>query len=209
MTIAATAPDSTAAAGGAPAAPLATTAAGAAPFSATSATTAAAAALVSRVLEEPPLAPGEAVAWFGEALRRHTDASDVYADLQQGITAIVVIDARSAELYAQKHIPGAVSLPHRTIGPETLAWLPQDKVIVTYCDGIGCNGSTKAALKLARLGYRVKELLGGLAFWEFEGFPIESGAVASGPVESSPVESSTGPGAALCAVDGSDPDCGC
>lgn len=191
MTIAATAPDSAAAAGSATTAPLATI-------------SAAAAAPVSRVLEEPPLAPAEAVAWFSEALRRHTDASDVYADLQQGITSIIVIDARSAELYAQKHIPGAVSLPHRTIGPETRARLPQDKVIVTYCDGIGCNGSTKAALKLARLGYQVKELLGGMAFWEFEGFPVESGSV-----ESSSVGSSTGAGAALCAVDGTDPDCGC
>lgn len=208
MTLAATAPDSAAAAGGATTAPLATTAEGAAPLGATT-TPAAAAAPVSRVLEEPPLAPAEAVAWFSEALRRHTDASDVYADLQQGITSIIVIDARSAELYAQKHIPGAVSLPHRTIGPETLARLPQDKVIVTYCDGIGCNGSTKAALKLARLGYQVKELLGGIAFWEFEGFPVESGPFESSPVRSNTVGSNTGPGAALCTVDGTDPDCGC
>jgi rhodanese-related sulfurtransferase len=144
----------------------------------------------SLVLEAPPLAPAEAAAYFAEALRRYTDASDVYADLQAGVTDIIVVDARSPELYAEKHIPGAINVPHRTMGPETRALLPQDKVIVTYCNGIGCNGSTKAALKLARLGYQVKELIGGIAFWEYEGLPVATSTQA-------------------CDVHGQGVDCGC
>lgn len=47
---------------------------------------------------------------------------------------------------------------------------------ITYCDGIGCNGSTKAALKLASFGLRVKELLGGLDWWMRDGPKAEQGA---------------------------------
>jgi rhodanese-related sulfurtransferase len=135
----------------------------------------------SRVLEAPPLSPAEAAAYFADKLRHYADASDVHEDLKTGVTGIIVVDARSPESYAARHIPGAINVPHRTMGPSTLSVLPQDKVIVTYCDGIGCNGSTKAAFKLARLGYQVKELIGGIAFWEYEGYAVEGTAVSAAP----------------------------
>ncbi len=50
-------------------------------------------------------------------------------------------------------------------------------VIVTYCDGIGCNASTKGALTMARLDFRVKELIGGLEWWKRDGHPTEGAAV--------------------------------
>lgn len=133
----------------------------------------------SRVLEAPPLPPHEAAAYFADKLRHYADAFDVHEDLNAGITGIIVVDARSAESYAAKHIPGAINVPHRTMGPATFDILPLDKVIVTYCDGIGCNGSTKAAFKLAKLGYQVKELIGGIAFWEYEGYPVHGTAAAT------------------------------
>src|ERR1700731_3943168 len=43
---------------------------------------------------------------------------------------------------------------------------------VVYCDGIGCNASTKGAYKLARLGFRAKELLGGIDWWRRDGHPV-------------------------------------
>jgi rhodanese-related sulfurtransferase len=46
------------------------------------------------------------------------------------------------------------------------------KVYVVYCDRIGCNASTKGAHKLARLGFRTKELLGGLDWWSRDGHPV-------------------------------------
>ena len=45
--------------------------------------------------------------------------------------------------------------------------------MVTYCCGPGCNSSTKAALRLASLGFRVKELIGGLEYWLREGGQVE------------------------------------
>jgi hypothetical protein len=38
--------------------------------------------------------------------------------------------------------------------------------------GIGCNASTKGAYKLARLGFRAKELLGGIDWWRRDGHPV-------------------------------------
>jgi rhodanese-related sulfurtransferase len=86
---------------------------------------------------------------------------------------IIVIDARSRDAYRVGHIPGARSFPHREMSPDTTAQLGRAKVYVVYCDGIGCNASTKGAYNLARLGFRVKELLGGLDWWRRDGNPIE------------------------------------
>jgi hypothetical protein len=36
----------------------------------------------------------------------------------------------------------------------------------------GCNASTKGAYKLARLGFRVKEPLGGIDWWRRDGHPV-------------------------------------
>ena len=37
----------------------------------------------------------------------------------------------------------------------------------------GCNASTKGALKLTRLGFNVKELMGGLDWWMRDGYETE------------------------------------
>jgi rhodanese-related sulfurtransferase len=89
---------------------------------------------------------------------------------------IVVIDTRSPAHYAAGHIPGAISLPHREMVPERVAGLDRDAIYVCYCDGIGCNGSTQGAYKLASLGFEVKELIGGLHWWRQDGFAVATGS---------------------------------
>lgn len=46
---------------------------------------------------------------------------------------------------------------------------------VVYCAGPHCNGANKAALRLARLGRPVKEMIGGVTGWTEEGFPFATG----------------------------------
>jgi len=46
-------------------------------------------------------------------------------------------------------------------------------MVVTYCDGIGCNASTKGALNMTKLGFRVKELMGGIDWWKRDGHPTD------------------------------------
>jgi rhodanese-related sulfurtransferase len=127
---------------------------------------------ISAVLAYGAPPPGETAAMMRDKLRFHTDSWDLAVDLRAGVSDIVVIDARSCDAYAACHIPGAVSFPHREMSAETTAQLDRSKVYVVYCDGIGCNGSTKGAYKLAGLGFRVKELLGGIDWWRRDGHPV-------------------------------------
>jgi len=130
----------------------------------------------SAVLEFGVPEPGETASVMEDKLRFHTDSWDLSVDLKAGSAGIGVIDARGHDAYAAGHIPGATSFPHREMSVETTANLDRSMVYVVYCDGIGCNGSTKGAYKLARLGFRTKELLGGLDWWRRDGHPV----VASG-----------------------------
>ena len=129
----------------------------------------------SLVLAFPPASPEATRDFMLHKLSFHADAWDVAEDLRNRVAELVVIDTRSEAHYARGHVPGAVSFPHRQMTAESTARLDRSKVYVTYCDGIGCNGSTKGAYKLASLGFTVKEMLGGLDFWIRDGQPVATG----------------------------------
>lgn len=116
---------------------------------------------------------------YSNKLAWEIDAFDLNAARESG-DAIVVIDARSPTAYAREHIPGAVNVPHRTMDTSTTAAFDRAALFVTYCDGVGCNASTKGALALATLGFRVKELIGGLDWWKRDGYPTNIGAGGPG-----------------------------
>ena len=112
------------------------------------------------------------IEFYEAKLAYETDSWDLFEAIKSE-EPWVVVDARSGEAYAQEHIPTAVSIPHKTMSELTTAHLDKSKIYVTYCDGIGCNASTKGALKLARLGFRTKELLGGMDWWKRDGYATE------------------------------------
>jgi rhodanese-related sulfurtransferase len=114
---------------------------------------------------------------FRDKLAYETDAWDLNEMLRSAAN-IVVVDARSEAAYAHEHIPRAISFPYRQINTESTQSLDRTATYVTYCDGTGCNASTKGALKLAELGFQVKELIGGLDWWKRDGYPTESTLVA-------------------------------
>ena len=60
----------------------------------------------------------------------------------------------------------------------TTGELDRGSLFVVYCDGIGCNASTKGALNLVKLGFRVKELIGGLEWWKKDGYKVRRGTEA-------------------------------
>lgn len=120
--------------------------------------------------------PAQAVEHYREKLRFETDCWDTHAALASGTTDIVVIDVRSAEAFAAGHVPGAYNLPRKEITPERLDELSSTAVIVAYCAGPHCNGADKAALDIARLGRKVKIMIGGHHGWVVEGLPIETGS---------------------------------
>ena len=127
----------------------------------------------SFVLEYPAAPPADARRHFLARLAVETDPADLKLDLDRGGDRLVVVDARSADAWERCRIPGSRSLPHRSISEAAVADIPRDRLVVVYCYGPGCNAATKAAEKLAGLGFQVKELLGGIEYWRHEGHPVE------------------------------------
>ena len=115
--------------------------------------------------------PAAALIHFERRLGVETDCSDVHAALQ-GAVDFVLVDVRGPKLLAAGHVSGAVNIPHRTMTAERMAQYPPDTAFVVYCAGPHCNGANKGAIRLARLGYRVKEMIGGITGWVDEGFAL-------------------------------------
>lgn len=115
------------------------------------------------------------IQYYENKLAFEMDPSDLFDALNNG-EKVVALDARKAFGFEAEHIPGAINIPHREMTPETTAHLDKDLLYVTYCDGIGCNASTKGALNMTKLGFKVKELIGGIEWWKFDGYATEGTA---------------------------------
>ncbi|MEV8378426.1 rhodanese-like domain-containing protein [Kribbella sp. NPDC056861] len=129
---------------------------------------------MSAVLKTAPAEQQQAIAHFASKLTYETDPSDVAADIGAGLTGWVLVDSRSQESWDQGHVPGAIHLPTAEITARATSAVPPGTPVVTYCWGPACNGATKAALEFAKLGYPVKEMIGGMEYWTREGLPVET-----------------------------------
>ncbi len=114
----------------------------------------------------------DAAAFFAARLAHQTDVSDVHAAMAGGSPGFVLVDTRSAAAWAGGRIPGARHIPTAQLPADLDPAVP----VVTYCWGPGCNGATRAARELALLGYRVKEMIGGIEYWIREGHPVANDA---------------------------------
>ena len=137
----------------------------------------------SAVAQPPAAASDEALRHFAARLTYETDCWDTHDALSNGADDFVLLDVRGPTLYAEGHVPGALNLPHGKITKRRMGEWPADTLFVVYCAGPHCNGANKAAVRLARLGRPVKEMIGGVTGWLDEGF-----ALAEGPEPSSVAE---------------------
>ncbi len=126
----------------------------------------------SLISEIPAASCADAQAHFGNRLRFETDCSDVHRSHQSGDVDYVLVDVRGPEAYAAGHVPGAINIPTRTMTAERLAAFAPSTLFVVYCAGPHCNGVHRAGLRLASLGYAVKEMLGGVTGWLDEGLAL-------------------------------------
>lgn len=120
-----------------------------------------------------------AIEHYQNKLSFEMDPSDLFSALEAN-EKVIVIDARKEFGFIKEHIPGAINLPHREINEKTTADFDRSALYVTYCDGIGCNASTKGALNMAKLGFDVRELIGGIEWWKFDGYATEGTQKAAG-----------------------------
>ena len=76
----------------------------------------------------------------------------------------IILDVRTPEEFADKHIPGAINIPNETIGTGELPELPdKEQLILIYCRS--GNRSKQASEKLAALGYTNIVEFGGIIDW--------------------------------------------
>jgi rhodanese-related sulfurtransferase len=75
----------------------------------------------------------------------------------------ILVDARSAEAYAQSHIIGAVNIPYEQFAA-TVALLPSGTLIVVY-DADGTKGDEIAKMLIQKGHLDAKSLVGGFAMW--------------------------------------------
>jgi len=124
-----------------------------------------------------PAAPSEvAVRHFEAEFSFETDCWDTHETLRNGDPGFVLLDVRSPASFEKGHVTGAINLPHGKIVASKMAEYAPSTLFVTYCSGPHCNGAAHGALRLARLGYPVKIMAGGITGWLDEGFTLESGS---------------------------------
>ena len=82
-------------------------------------------------------------------------------------TDYILLDVRTAEEFAEKHIPGAICIPNEAIGSDEIPALPdKSQRIMVYCRS--GNRSKQASQKLADLGYTNVVEFGGIIDWPGE-----------------------------------------
>ena len=89
------------------------------------------------------------------------------------------IDARVADLFAQGHVPRALSAPAQAAKaslPSFFRRLPSEGSLVIYCEGGDCQSSLALAKRLHDEGFRdIRVFSGGWEEWRRAGLPEETG----------------------------------
>ncbi|MBI4440685.1 rhodanese-like domain-containing protein [Candidatus Woesearchaeota archaeon] len=109
-------------------------------------------------------------AHFEGKLLAEIDPYALHQKMQRGDTDFLVLDVRPREMFDARHIKGATSIP---LDDLQKAELPHGKLIIVYCGGMTCMLSSKAALLLAKRGFHAKTLIGGLAVWQQDKYPVQ------------------------------------
>jgi rhodanese-related sulfurtransferase len=109
--------------------------------------------------------------YFKQKLEAEWGPYDLKRALDKRSGKIVVLDTRDTSSFNEEHLPQAVNIPTDLL-EQRLSELPKNKEVVPYCWSITCHLATRAALLLAKRGYRVHELAGGIELWKEHEFPL-------------------------------------
>lgn len=88
--------------------------------------------------------------------------SEAYASMDEA----VLLDVRTAEEFAEKHIPGSYLIPVEELAKRAAAELPKDIALYVYCRT--GRRSALAVEELSKQGFTNVFDLGGIADWPYE-----------------------------------------
>lgn len=116
------------------------------------------------------------VAWLGIWAAVSDAATLVSAeDAFRDKSPHLILDVRTAQEFAEGHLPGAINIPHDVVrgdDPRLKDW--KDKPVLVYCRSGRRSGL--AADKLEQAGFsRVQKLKGDMPGWVQAGYPVERG----------------------------------
>ena len=115
-----------------------------------------------------------AVAVGGQAIRNVPRISIDELKTLMAKNAVLVLDVRTAEEYAQGHIPGAVNINYTEVFQQAEKFKGETRTIVAYCACAREMTSARAAVDLAQKGIAgAKALVGGWDEWIQRGERIE------------------------------------
>jgi rhodanese-related sulfurtransferase len=106
---------------------------------------------------------------------------DLKARLESDGPPVVLLEALPAKYYLDRHLPGALNMPHDAVDRLAPRLVPDKHAeIVVYCASATCRNSAIAAERLAVLGYtRVSTYHEGKEDWVIAGLATETGATAA------------------------------
>ena len=94
---------------------------------------------------------------------RQINMDEAITMMEEG-SGYIILDVRTPEEFAERHIPGAINIPNETISTEEIPELPnKDQMILVYCRS--GNRSKQASEKLVALGYTNIVEFGGINDW--------------------------------------------
>ena len=97
---------------------------------------------------------------------RQINMDEAITMMEEG-SGYIILDVRTPEEFAERHIPGAINIPNETISTEKIPELPnKDQLILVYCRS--GNRSKQASEKLVALGYTNIVEFGGINDWPGE-----------------------------------------
>ena len=101
---------------------------------------------------------------------------EIKATLDAG-ERLILGEALPAKYYDDRHLPGAINLPHDAVDALAPRLLPDKTApIAVYCASGPCKNSGIAAERLVALGYEnVRDYHEGKEDWVAAGYPVESG----------------------------------
>lgn len=115
-----------------------------------------------------------------ESLQARLPQPVLLAEMRELVgSGALLIDARDATLYAEGHLPGALSLPLGEVEAQLLQFRQRTAVastLVVYCNGYGCPDSFDLGVRLLNEGFAdVRVFEGGFPEWRDAGLPIATG----------------------------------